>query len=147
MRLEPIDIGAIFDQTADPLLVVSEWWTLLFCRARRPDGGTGTLRVRLKMLRQQFGHPNDEALAGHPLADAGLVPFTFFRVHGSAWLASVNEENRRAFPDWRGYEAEHLIVGFKEATFECLASAWEVEFQPVELRHAVRDTFLELGGE
>lgn len=40
-----------------------------------------------------FGPPNDEAFHGHPLAARGLRPYSFFKIHNSSWLRSLEKMN------------------------------------------------------
>lgn len=73
-----------------------------------------------------LGPPNDEALAGHPLADRGLEPYTAYAVNRSSWLAELrrrNEVHPYHQPDAFD-ELRHLIFVFHDSTFECLARGY-----------------------
>jgi len=61
----------------------------------------------------RFGPPNDEAFAGHPLADRGLRPFALFEVEQSSWLAYHRPEHFAKY--------KHYMIAFPNSTFECIA--------------------------
>jgi hypothetical protein len=75
-----------------------------------------------------LGPPNEEAIAGHPLAPAGLRPFEFVEVEGSPWVARLEEMNRDHPRHSRApFDAlRHFVLPFHDTTFECLALAVEV---------------------
>jgi len=41
-----------------------------------------------------FGAPNEEAIAGHRLAQAGLEAFAAFEVRNSSWITDLERANR-----------------------------------------------------
>jgi hypothetical protein len=76
-----------------------------------------------------FGPPNDEAFAGHPLAERGLHPYGAFEVQQSSWIRSLAEMNSvhphhrsELFADYR-----HFVLAFHDTTFECVATGYEHE--------------------
>jgi hypothetical protein len=86
-------------------------------------------------LATYFGHPNDEARAGHPLYAKGLFQGegmgVAYEVLRPSWLERVRARNAVNFPEpaglaeedrWPGWPRRHFVVPFKEATFECLAT-------------------------
>jgi hypothetical protein len=75
-----------------------------------------------------FGPPNDEALAGHPLAHRGLEPYGAFRVENSSWIRQLERMNS-VHPHHRPerFEAlQHFILTFHDSTFECVAESYSV---------------------
>lgn len=87
--------------------------------------------VRFKSFRAQyFGAPNDEALAGHPLYDIGLVPYSAFEVVNSEWVAELCRRNRVhwAHEDTHYDAYRHFIFTFHDSTFEIVAKQYSVEF-------------------
>jgi len=87
---------------------------------KREDAGYGVLELDLCSL-TKFGYPNDEALPGHPLYERGLSDYGVFEVKNSAWIRSMTEHNRVAFPDTPDSKARHFIITFHDSTFECIA--------------------------
>ena len=74
------------------------------------------------------GAPNEEALAGHPLASAGLHPCGVFEATGSGWIehlrrmASVHPRHS----DDRFRRLRHLIFTFRDSTVEVAADGYAV---------------------
>jgi len=71
----------------------------------------------------QFGPPNDEALAGHPLSSAGLYPNGSFRIDHSSWirqLEKMNSVHRNHSPEPFS-QMKHYVLVFHDSTFECVA--------------------------
>lgn len=75
-----------------------------------------------------LGPPNDEAFAGHPLADRGLEPYGSFEIRGSSWIRMLERMNSvhpyhrpEAFSRLR-----HLILTFHDSTFECVCAGFSV---------------------
>ena len=76
-----------------------------------------------------FGPPNDEAFAGHPLADRGLHPYSAFEIRPSSWLRQLERMNSvhpHHKPE-RFDELRHFVFAFHDSTFECVAESIEVE--------------------
>lgn len=77
----------------------------------------------------KFGHPNDEALDGHPLSDRGLEPYTAQIVKNSQWIeeiAKINNAHPHDKPEvWKSMN--HYVFWFHDNTFECIAESYEVE--------------------
>ena len=76
-----------------------------------------------------FGPPNDEAFAGHPLADRGLHPYGAFQIEDSSWLRRLETMNS-AHPNHspaRFRELTHFVFTFHDSNFECIAAGYTVE--------------------
>lgn len=79
--------------------------------------------VRFELcIAHTLGPPNDEAFAGHPLADRGLEPYGTFEIRDSSWIRLLERRNSvhpyhrpDSFRDLR-----HLIFTFHDTTFECV---------------------------
>jgi hypothetical protein len=79
-------------------------------------------------LARQFGPPNDEAFAGHPLASRGLERYGAFEVSSSSWARRLETMNR-VHPSHRPERyatLRHLIFTFHDKTFECLCKGFSV---------------------
>jgi len=61
-------------------------------------------------------------LGGHPLWGRGLGFYSIHEVLNPTWLAHVDAQNLKAFPDHAGYELRHFVFTFHDSTFECLAA-------------------------
>lgn len=87
----------------------------------------------------QFGPPNDEAFAGHPLAARGLHPYGVFEVLESSWVRrlvrmnAVHPHHRRSVFD----RLRHFVFAFHDSTFECVAENFQVEVRGGSLASAV----------
>lgn len=72
-----------------------------------------------------YGHPNDEALTGHPLYANGLKFYSVHKVRHSTRLASLEHANS-AHPRHNAAEylrdKEHFIFTFQDGTLECLVT-------------------------
>ncbi len=82
-----------------------------------------------------FGPPNDEAIAGHPLAGRGIYPSGIFRVDHSSLvrrLERMNAVHRRHDPE-RFEALIHYILTFHDSTFECVAESFESTIEHVGL--------------
>lgn len=76
-----------------------------------------------------FGPPNDETLAGHPLAHRGLRPYGSYVVEPSSWVHRL-ERMSSVHPQHdpkRFDELRHFILTFHDSTFECVARSFTVE--------------------
>ncbi len=83
-----------------------------------------------------FGPPNDEAFAGHPLADRGLEPYSAFQIEQSSWvrqLERMNSVHPYHKPE-RFDRLNHYILAFHDSTFECLAESFSVKVVPGPLQ-------------
>src|SRR5262245_56929361 len=69
----------------------------------------------------QFGYPNDEALAGHPLYSSVLDDYAIFEVLNPSWVKHLEQQNRKVFPQTSSWELRHFIITFHDSTFEYLA--------------------------
>jgi hypothetical protein len=118
-----------------PMLVASEFEVaLVFYLQDAPtdwDSCEGELLAVVSFrpcYSHMFGPPNDEAIAGHPLAARGLSPYGAFRVENSSWLRRLEQMNT-VHPDHkpdRFARLNHYIFTFHDSTFECLASEFTV---------------------
>ena len=83
----------------------------------------------------QFGSPNDEALAGHPLYKSGLEFYSVHRVDGSSWIRKLQkrnsvhpQHNRRRFLEGK----VHYVFTFQDSTLECVVTedeSWKANVQ------------------
>lgn len=73
-----------------------------------------------------LGGPNDEALNGHPLFEAGLRHYQAHEVHNSELIASMERRNR-VHPNHRPEtfaSLRHIIITFHDETFDCVCRSW-----------------------
>jgi hypothetical protein len=73
-----------------------------------------------------FGHPNDEALQGHPLYQRGLKFYSVHRIKNSSRLAALERANAvHPQHDSVAYlqDKEHYVFTFHDSTLECLVTA------------------------
>lgn len=136
-----IDPG--FNYSPDsPRLLQSTKMTLLVVGTHVRVGGAVT-DSQFKVLRfldccwTTFGHPNDEAIDGHPLSGRGLEFLSVCEVFNSPWNARMREQNKVSFPNFEMAPVRHLIFTFKEQTFECLCSGWEVVYSSTDFGAAL----------
>jgi hypothetical protein len=75
-----------------------------------------------------FGVPNDEALAGHPLASRGLKSYGVFRIEDSSWIRRLERMNSvHPLHKPESYQGlQHLIFTFHDTTFECICETFDV---------------------
>lgn len=73
----------------------------------------------------QFGPPNEEAIAGHPLASRGLYPCGVFQVKHSSLVQELERRNRvHQYHDPQRFDdLSHYIFTFHDSTFECVAES------------------------
>jgi hypothetical protein len=128
-RIDDHDRIAAFDDVPQhspgapmPLIIANDIGLLLSYEVA-PDGAE---RVALKftsVYAHSFGPPNDEALAGHPLAPRGLQPYGIFEVIDSSWVRALERTNRiyRLHNEDRFRRPRHLVFTFHDNTFECIA--------------------------
>lgn len=70
-----------------------------------------------------FGPPDEETVAGHPLAKRGLFPYSVFEVSNSSWLRRLERMNsvHRSHDAARFLAGKrHLVFTFHDSTFECI---------------------------
>lgn len=76
----------------------------------------------------KLGHPNDEALRGHPLSGRGLDGYTAQIVKNSPWISEIAKTNSVHPCDnpkwWK--ELNHYVFWFHDSTFECIAESYSV---------------------
>jgi hypothetical protein len=79
-------------------------------------------------IAHMLGPPNDEAFAGHPLANRGVEPYGTYRIENSSWirrLERMNSVHSRHRPE-QFWKLQHLIFAFHDSTFECVCLKFEV---------------------
>jgi hypothetical protein len=86
------------------------------------------LPVAVVEFQQPYAHilgpPNDEAIAGHPLAYRGAVPYGVYEVEGSSWIRAMERMNR-VHPYHKPQRFDllhHYVFTFHESVFECAAN-------------------------
>jgi hypothetical protein len=91
-------------------------------------------------IAHMFGPPNDEAFAGHPLADRGLKPYGVFEITESSWIRKLERMNAvHPYHDKRRFmeNRKHFIFAFHDTTFECVAEGFSVEVMNGSVRSMV----------
>jgi hypothetical protein len=75
-----------------------------------------------------FGSPNDEAFAGHPLANRGLQSYACFQIEDSSWIRQLERMNSvHPFHDPEVFSRyRHFVFAFHDSTFECVAENFTV---------------------
>lgn len=121
----------------DPVVLLREDSVLLIYRG----SGDELVGIRFVALAVSFGHPNDEALPGHPLSDAGLGFYGIYQVEPSPWLTQVLARNRVVFPS-SSFNATHWVITFHDSTFECLATR-----EPEQVADPSAELILEAGAD
>ena len=88
---------------------------------------SGVCVLEADLLAVLFGHPNDEALSGHPLYERGLGPYGTYEVLNSSWIRQMEARNRVAFPETKDWlsSSRHVVVCFHDTTLEFVASSWK----------------------
>jgi hypothetical protein len=94
-----------------------------------------------------FGPPNDEAFAGHPLAERGLHPYGAFEVRHSSWIRRLEHMNSVHPHHTPAADAQlrHFVFAFHDSTFECVASEFSFDIREGSLASAVRELAGRLG--
>ncbi|GAB5534785.1 MAG: hypothetical protein Rubg2KO_10340 [Rubricoccaceae bacterium] len=118
---------------------------VLYCTQNVPSGYDSTdesvARVTFEMpYASRFGPPNDEAFAGHPLADRGLHPYGAFEVLESSWIRQLERMNS-VHPSHRASMFEryrHFIFAFHDSTFECVAEGYSAEITTGSLQDVLQ---------
>jgi len=88
-----------------------------------------------------FGPPNNEAYAGHPLADRGLKPYSVFMVENSSWIRQAEHRNsvhvyHEKVQFMKG--KKHYIFFFHDTTFECIAHSMECDIFAGSVKSVLR---------
>jgi hypothetical protein len=126
-QVVPLSIGLLpVTDVPSPILLQNEYDAYLVFDAHSevPSASSGIAIVRLQhCLITRFGYPNDEALEGHPLYPRGLGFYGAFEVNNSSWLAQLQEQNRRRFPEYKMPHRRHIVITFHDSMFEGLADA------------------------
>ncbi|QEH38834.1 hypothetical protein OJF2_74440 [Aquisphaera giovannonii] len=94
---------------------------------RRADASRAVVKVG-PCLAFQFGHPNDEALPGHPLYDRGFEGVAVHEVLESPRIAEPARQNRVRFPgsDLAARAVRHFLSSSSESTLEVLGNGLDV---------------------
>lgn len=87
------------------------------------------------------GPPNDEAIAGHPLFEKGLKPYSLFRVNRSSWIEELERMNSvHPHHDRKRFDSRsHFIFVFHDSTFECVADGMSFEVKTGSMKNIVKD--------
>lgn len=119
----------------EPLVVASEHalciaYGIAESEKEPGDHADGVALVTFELPRAHvWGAPNDEALAGHPLARRGLTHYGAFEIEPSSWLAKLIEINavhpRHDAALFAGLR--HFAITFQDSTFECIARSARCE--------------------
>lgn len=163
---EPIDLGVSIDPGAPmPHLVADGRRAVLVFHAGLPiepdwDGTTATVVdpnefktrrlswvVFAGVAHVSLGGPNDEALSGHPLFDAGLRRYEVHEVHNSELIVSMERRNR-VHPNHRPEKfasLRHLIITFHDETFDCVCRSWSAGTVDAAFGDAMAMAFAALG--
>lgn len=86
-----------------------------------------------------FGPPNDEAFAGHPLANRGLNPYRAFEIEESSWIRQLERMNSVHLyhcPE-RFWKLHHFIFAFHDSTFECVCDGFEITVAKGSIREVI----------
>jgi hypothetical protein len=136
-----------------PLLVADDEGAVsLLFHASKPGASASSVEaiaiVRFRgCIAHSLGLPNDEALAGHPLAARGLGPYGAFRVQRSSWVNALELMNRvhsRHRPEaYR--DLTHFVYTFHESVFECVAKGAEAIVRAQSRSAAIEAIFREFG--
>ncbi|WP_422929054.1 hypothetical protein [Singulisphaera sp. PoT] len=94
---------------------------------RRADAGRAVVKVG-PCLAFKLGHPNDEALLGHPLYGRGFEGVAVYEVLESSWIAELTQQNRARFPasNLAAWGIRHFLFSFHERTLEVLGNELHV---------------------
>jgi len=86
-----------------------------------------------------FGPPNDEAFAGHPLAERGLTPYGAFLIENSSWIRQLERMNSvHPYHKPERYQTfNHYILTFHDSTFECVSEGYQIELHEGSARSAI----------
>ena len=128
---EVLDLGLIWDAVAPtPHLITDGHRATVLCHMAGPE--RPVLEIELSgSVSLRMGHPNDEAIRGHPLSGSGLQLHQAHRVHGSPWLEEHIRMNAvHPLHDdavWR--QLAHYVLVFHGEMVEALADS--VSVRPV----------------
>jgi hypothetical protein len=89
----------------------------------------------------KIGSPNDEVLEGHPLYGKGLKYHAAAMVKNSAWIKeieSINNLHNQYNPAY-SLDLNHYLIPFKDSTFECIATSFEVNVVEGTMKNALMD--------
>ncbi|MEZ0325658.1 MAG: hypothetical protein ACAH95_07110 [Fimbriimonas sp.] len=122
-----------------PLVLAGESLLVLtyYMSHDQPEGSAQLVFVTSSGCSLHFmGLPNDEALAGHPLARRGLEWYGAYRVENSS-LVRLMERRNSVHPGHdrvkdRLLQRQHHIFKFKENTFECVTNGLNTLIEGIE---------------
>ena len=111
------------------------------------QGQTIVLVEFVRYAAYYHGAPNDESLAGHPLAARGLEPYGAFEMRNSAWVRTLERMNRvhSGHSPERYARLRHFILSFHDSTFECLADAFASSTHSGSLSEVLPEMMRQLG--
>lgn len=75
-----------------------------------------------------FGPPNEDVIAGHPLAARGLTAHDAHLVESSSWIRALERMNAvhpHHHPE-RFRKLKHFVFAFHASVFECAADGFSV---------------------
>lgn len=94
----------------------------------------------------KYGGPNVDVLSGHPLWGRGLEPNAAHVIAHSRWLAQeekINQVHPNYNPDrWKTWK--HYLLSFRDETFECVASDYQIELFRASLGQVAQIAHLRL---
>jgi hypothetical protein len=122
--IEASDIPAPDIGAPTPVVVANETEAFVVYEAR--SGKRECVHFR-GLYALQFGPPNDEAIAGHPLASHGLSAYGRYLVQASPWLSALELRNSVHAGHRAGFLSghSHFIIAFHDTLFECVAKSFE----------------------
>ena len=145
--IELVDVPSSDGGAPLPAVVAAEHELELIYLASEPDPEWDGTDVRVKSTASSgepvavvkfgrpyahmFGPPNEEAFAGHPLAQRGVYPGGAFEVQHSSWLRALERMNsvHRYHTAARFAGFRHFIFAFHDSTFECIAKSYTCELR------------------
>jgi hypothetical protein len=123
-----IDGAPAPDPVACARLECSERLAVLRFPAAVSSGG-GNVEARFRGVSTlSFGWPNDEALPGHRLWGSGLKYYAIQEISNSDLIEELERRNAAHQRHRPGIyrDCRHIIITFKEDTFECVCTAMEL---------------------
>ena len=109
------------------------------------DGTVALIRFH-RPYAHMMGAPNEEAIAGHPLADRGLEAFAAFEVKHSSWIRQLEKMNSvHPYHDRDRFleSKRHFVFVFHDSTFECIAHGFEISILNSSILDSL-DTVIEM---
>ena len=133
-RVVPLNLGVVPEAAVSGgLLLQSEYSAFFLFNAMRVESDGRRVEAGVAVvafngpLQTRFGHPNDEARAGHPVLGRPTDCHEVCEVLDSSWLAEVERQNQVSFPEFSYTGVRHFIVSLHDSTLECLARGMVLE--------------------